>query len=128
MATGEVVYSDGDPQARTGKLPGGQHKPNQKDNFCSRSVAPAMAETVLERLGEQVDRTEKEIVEAKNNAAAELRSIAAETQAARDDIYKKLALVLPRLTQGAASAVREQTATAADYVEAWGCHVYGKGL
>lgn len=74
------------------------------------------AETVLDRLGEQADRTEKEIVSAKNNAAAELRSIAAETQAARDQIYKKLAEFLPRLTQGSAAS-EKQMPTAADYVK-----------
>jgi len=82
-------------------------------NLIKRTISEA--ETVLDRLGEQSRSTEKEIVEAKNNAAAELRSIAAETQAARDDIYKKLAEFLPRLTQGTESAPTQQTA--ADYVK-----------
>ena len=71
----------------------------QTDAIAQIKMTIAEAEATLVKLTENKRLTEEEIDRVKSSVAQELQEIAAETEKARDEIYRKLAEFLPRLTQ-----------------------------
>uniref|UniRef100_A0ACD5GQB0 Tetratricopeptide repeat protein n=1 Tax=Desertifilum tharense IPPAS B-1220 TaxID=1781255 RepID=A0ACD5GQB0_9CYAN len=71
----------------------------QADAIAHIQEAIAQAEGVLSTIDERVVYSEQVIQQARMDSLIEMKQVADQTQAARDQIYQKLAEFLPRLTQ-----------------------------